>query len=305
MLWDGGSMKYNKIGLLNDFRCKMEPHINTLLKDPSDVKLKAKKINPLVTEYRNNYLSHIYDMALHESWSAQELVNQVLLVNYIYIIVMLESRNSVWLYDYMAFSRRIGELWEPFCKIAFFNPIKSLTEFKPMAFEQLKTQIQKNAVNFINSLLIIENSKEKLINYYNAPWGLIDSEHVKLELDLHFIQDGRYYNCDFKSGFSSNEKGNTNRLLLVGSIYSMIGPEYKNILFVRQNEEDNNHYLMTLKESPYWNVYCADECYLKIKEFTGVDLRTWMDQNMNWKEDISKDLYDYLIEQDLFKYLTW
>ena len=39
------------------------------------------------------------------------------MITYACYVVMLESRNEVWPYDYMAFSRRVGELWEPFCKL--------------------------------------------------------------------------------------------------------------------------------------------------------------------------------------------
>lgn len=36
------------------------------------------------------------------------------------------------------------------------------------------------------------------------------------------------------------------------------------ILFVRQPEEQNNHYLQTLKNSGYWDVYCAQDTYQAI-----------------------------------------
>ena len=68
-----------------------------------------------------------------------------------------------------------------------------------------------------------------------------------LECDLHFTDGTTKYIVDFKSGFGSNEKGNTNRLLLVGSIYQNIETEnYKCLIFVRSTE--NNHYLTTLQK---------------------------------------------------------
>ena len=124
-------------------------------------------------------------------------------------------------------------------------------------------------------------------------------------MDLHFEQAGIHYNCDFKSGFSSNEKGNTNRLLLVASIYNSLGDIEKTLLFVRQSEDENNHYLQTLKNSPYWDVYCADDCYAAIKSFTGFDIRSWLDSNADWIYDISDELRTHLRENDLLKYLTW
>lgn len=152
---------------------------------------------------------------------------------------------------------------------------------------------------------MLQAQKEELINLYNTPWELLDSGEIRLDLDLHFKFNNIRYNCDFKSGFSSNEKGNTNRLLLVASIYSKINQHGKNILFVRQPEDENNHYLQTLKHSSYWEVFCSNDCYEEIKNFTGYDLRSWLDKNADWENDISKEFKDYLYAQSLIKYLTW
>lgn len=100
-------------------------------------------------------------------------------------------------------------------------------------------------------------------------------------------------------------KGNTNRLLLVASIYNSLGEIEKTILFVRQPEDDNNHYLQTLKNSPYWDVYCANDGYAAMKRFTGFDMREWLDNNVDWKNDISSELREHLEKNDLLRYLTW
>ena len=136
-------------------------------------------------------------------------------------------------------------------------------------------------------------------------WLLIDSGNINLSLDLHFKQDGIYYDVDYKSGFGSNEKGNTNRLLQVASIYNAFFPNHKNLIFVRQPEEENNHYLQTLKNSPYWQVFCANEAYEAITHFTGFDLKKWMNDNMDWLNDVSASFKEYLIQNELVKYLTW
>ena len=124
-------------------------------------------------------------------------------------------------------------------------------------------------------------------------------------MDLHFEQDGIHYNCDFKSGFSSNEKGNVNRLLLVGCIYKRLIKNEKTLLFVRQKESQNNNYFKTLKQSDYWECYCEDECYKMIEKYTGFNLREWINNNIAWEDDISKELKEHLIKNDLLKYLTW
>ena len=179
----------------------------------------------------------------------------------------------------MAFSRRIGELWEPFCKLPFFYPVNELKIIDVPAFQEIQDKIQKDAITFIESLALDEKTKKELKEKYEIPWTMVDSGGINLNLDLHFEQNKIHYNCDFKSGFSSNEKGNTNRLLLVASIFKSLGQ--------------------------LWDIYCADECYNAIKNFTGFNIREWLDKNADWKCDISGTFKKHLEENDLLKYLTW
>lgn len=266
---------------------------------------KASEINKSIKNYRNEKLSLILRKSRSEKWDNERILNEIMCMTYASYIAMLEYRNKVWPYEYMAFARRIGELWEPFCRLPFEYPIKTLRIIEPPKFEDVQSGIQKNATDYINSLQLADDIKKELKRHYSIPWTMVDSGGIKLALDLHFEQNGIHYNCDFKSGFSSNEKGNTNRLLLVASIYNSLGAGEKTLLFVRQNEDENNHYLQTLKNSPYWDVYCANDCYEAIKSFTGFDLRNWLDVNADWKKDISADFKQHLQANDLLKYLTW
>ncbi len=266
---------------------------------------KASEINKQIKAYREKKLAVIKRQALSEKWENERLLNEILYVTYVSYIVMLEYRNKVWPYEYMAFARRIGELWEPFCKLVFEYPVKELHIIEPPDFKQVQCSIKKSATEYIDSLEVSEDIKIELKRHYSIPWAMVDSGGIKLALDLHFEQAGIHYNCDFKSGFSSNEKGNTNRLLLVASIYNSLGEIEKTLLFVRQNEDENNQYLQTLKNSPYWDVYCADDCYAAIKSFTGFDIRSWLDKNVDWERDISRELRTHLQLNDLLKYLTW
>ena len=265
----------------------------------------ASEINKCIKEYREQEIKRIETIAKTDAWNNQTLLNEILMLTYASYIVMLEYRNKVWEYEYMAFARRIGELWEPFCKLAFDFPVKALSIIDPPNFDEVQTKIKSNAAEYIDSLDLSREIKEELKRHYDIPWTMVDSGGIKLGLDLHFEQDGIHYNCDFKSGFSSNEKGNTNRLLLVASIYNSLGEIEKTILFVRQPEDDNNHYLQTLKNSPYWDVYCANDSYAAMREFTGFDMRKWLDENADWQNDISEELKQHLQENDLLKYLTW
>lgn len=266
---------------------------------------KTSDINKRIKKYREQEIKRIKAVSKKNSWDSQSILNEILIITYASYVVMLECRNKVWEYDYMAFARRIGELWEPFCKLAFDYPVKTLTLIDPPKFEEVQTQIRQSATEYIDSLDLGVEIKDELKRHYDIPWSLVDSGGIKLSLDLHFEQKGIHYNCDFKSGFSSNEKGNTNRLLLVASIYNSLGDIERTILFVRQPEDENNHYLQTLKNSPYWEVYCADDSYAAMKEFTGFDMRKWLDDNADWQNDISKELKDHLVKNDLLKYLTW
>lgn len=263
----------------------------------------ASAINQFINDIRDN---SIRSLKAHSNELTQsELLDEILIITYASYIVMLDARNSVWPYEYMAFARRIGELWEPFCKLPFEYPIKKLTIISPPDFNKVQDTIKKDATNYIDSLKLDQETKDELKRHYAIPWTMVDSGGIKLGLDLHFEHDGIHYNCDFKSGFSSNEKGNTNRLLLVASIYNSLGEIEKTILFVRQPEDDNNHYLQTLKNSPYWDVYCANDGYAAMKRFTGFDMREWLDNNVDWENDISSELREHLEKNDLLRYLTW
>lgn len=296
-------MKHPKEDWIGFFSQKVSEEKTLICSRHTDYKKQTSEINKYINEIREESIAYLKSHC--EGMTQYDFLDEILTITYASYIVMLDARNSVWPYDYMTFSRRIGELWEPFCKLPFEYPIKNLKIIEPPSFQVVQNQIRKNAADYIDSLDVDDETKAELKFHYSIPWTLVDSGGIKLNLDLHFEQDGIHYNCDFKSGFSSNEKGNTNRLLLVASIYNFLGEIEKTLLFVRQSEDENNHYLQTLKNSPYWDVYCADNCYSAMKDFTGFDMRDWLNENVDWKNDISTELRDHLERNDLLKYLTW
>ena len=289
---------------INFFRNNANRDLEDIINSSNNYKDRARKINKKIKKDRDLIIQELKEQMAEKNQN-EELLSMILMITYTSNIVMLESRNKMWKYEYMSFARRIGELWEPFCKLPFEYPIKKLDIIEPPNFANVQNQIQKSAIDYINGLELSEEVKKELIRHFEIPWSMLDSGGIKLSLDLHFEQNNIHYNCDFKSGFSSNEKGNTNRLLLVASIYNSLGDTEKTILFVRQSEDENNHYLITLKNSPYWKVYCANDCYEAMKQFTGFDLRKWIDINIDWKNDISKEFKEHLLKNDLLKYLTW
>jgi hypothetical protein len=222
-------------------------------------------------------------------------------------VVMIESRNAQWQYDYMAFSRRVGELWEPFCTKCFDFPVREdVNLYVPPLFDDVRQRLANEVRAFIAGLKISDKEKESLLKYYDQVWQLVTSGEINLALDLHIAIGETRYVVDFKSGFGSNEKGNTNRLLLVASVYKNIEREnYRCLLLVRSQEDENNHYLQTLKNSGLWEVYCGQAAYTQVRELSGFDLGQWIKDNIAWDEDLDKPTYDYLRASDLVKYLIW
>ena len=298
-------MKKTKQEWISEFRNVGEVTISDLIISESNKKSNSEIVNKKIKNFKESQIKQVLELSQTYSWSNETILNEILTITYASYIAMLEYRHRVWEYEYMAFARRIGELWEPFCKLPFFYPIKPLTIIDPPNFEDVQSKLKQDAIDYINSLDIEDETKKELKIYYGIPWTMVDSGGIKLSLDLHFEQNEMHYNCDFKSGFSSNEKGNTNRLLLVASIYNSLGKFEKTILFVRQPEDDNNHYLQKLKNSPYWDVYCSDDCYSAMEHFTGFNLREWLDNNMDWENDICTDFKQHLQSNDLIKHLTW
>ena len=270
-------------------------------------KKRAAAINQSLAQERASIDSVLTQTAAKENWPISDHLRAKLLLMHCINVAMLESRNSVWPYEYMAFSRRIGELWEPFVTTCFELPVdENVTLFVPPLFDEIRERLTNEVRDFILQLSINGKDKEALLAYYDQVWQLVTSGDIKLELDLHFIKDGVRHVVDCKSGFGSNEKGNTNRLLLVASIYRNVEPEdYRCMLFVRSSEGENNHYLQTLKNSGLWEVYCGAETYPKVLEFSGFDLGEWIATNVDWEHDVEPSFHQHLRDNDLTGYLTW
>jgi hypothetical protein len=295
----------DKAGLLQYFRNRSNEFLAEVNSDfgNTEYKKKAKKLNTLLVRARTTLIEIIEQKARNENWSNQEILECVLMVTYCNYVVMLEVRHSVWSYEYMAFSRRIGELWEPFCKLAFEYPINDLELFVPPLFSDVKKMLADEIEQYINGLILTDEEKEQLIKYYNKVWSLVMSGEIQLELDLHFFFEGKKYVVDFKSGFGSNEKGNTNRLLLVASVYQNLEDDYEPLIFVRAAE--NNNYFNTLKNSGIWSAFSGEDTYVELQRYSGYDIRTWINENINWTEDLNDNFVTHLEENDLLQYLTW
>lgn len=300
------NIRNKKKELLTYFRSRANEILSDLSLEFSsaDYKKKASALNKAIIQSRDNLLEILNEKARAEQWTNSEILECVLMITYTNDVVMLESRNSIWEYDYMAFSRRVGELWEPFCKLCFKFPSTKISSFVPPLFSEVKENLTTEITTYIDDLNIQIKEKAQLKRYYDKVWSLVTSGEIQLECDLHFTDGKTKYIVDFKSGFGSNEKGNTNRLLLVGSIYQNIETEnYKCLIFVRST--DNNHYLKTLQDSGVWETSCGVDTYSKIHLYTGFNIHNWIENNIDWIKDFNHQMKDTITRNNLQNYLIW
>lgn len=298
-------LKNNKDEVLQYFRNRADELLSDIRVSygSTQYKQQASAINKALVESKEKLITTLLQQAEREGWNNQEKLNCILMITYANYIVMLESRNAVWPYEYMTFSRRIGELWEPFCKLCFLYPINNISLFIPPLFAEVKQKLSNEIENYIVTLNIADDQKKQLLKYYNKVWGLVTSGEIKLELDLHFISNNQKFVVDFKSGFGSNEKGNTNRLLLVASVYKNMEENYNCIIFVRS--ADNNHYFQTLKNSDIWAAYSGNEAYDKMYQYSGFNIKQWIDRNISWGNDFNSETIEFIKKNNLDQYLIW
>jgi len=291
--------------ILNYFRTKANIPLKNILKEKKR-ETKSKLMNNEVKTIAEALISKLLFLAKSEKWDNSLFLNNILIVYYCSYVVMIEYRNKVWSYEYMAFSRRIGELWELFCELLWkYNINEDIKLFYPPMFKDIKKKLEEGINEFIDKLKITSEGKGELLGYYGEMWKLVTSGEINMKLDVHFEYKNKKYVTDLKSGFSSNEKGNTNRLLLVASIYKLLKDDYECLIFVRSSEDETNHYLQTLKNSGNWQVYCGDHAYVKMKEFTGFDIKDWINKNVDWKNDFDKETIEFFEKNKLDIYLKW
>lgn len=297
----------NKATLLQYFRERGNERLAGLRSQIGSKNYKelAAGINKEIVRSLDSFVEAITSKAKKDRWDDDMVLRSLLTSTYCAHVAMLDLRNEVWKYEYMAFSRRIGELWEQFVHIPFSHSVTEIHPFVPPLFSDVRADLNREIALFIRDLPLSKDQKDDLLQYYEKVWQLVDSGEISLQLDLHAEIGTRKVNIDFKSGFGSNEKGNTNRLLMVATIYRNLEDNYDNVLLVRAREDRNNHYFQTLKHSKVWNAYCGDEAYEKIGQYTGFDLKTWINENIDWEKDLLPATVTHFRTNNLLQYLEW
>ncbi len=213
---------------------------------------------------------------------------------YSYIVSILETRHKIKPYNDIEFSRRIGELWESFCKLSLNNPFSTIRTIKPVELSLFYKKLK-------NDLSFIEKKENETFNLLKDLLG-----DINLTLDYHGKNNNQELVIDFKSGFGSNEKGNTQRILQVGKIYKYINKEVDLNIIVRQANENNN-YLKKIEGSGIWNVLKGEEGYKFLGKISGCDINTFVKNDINFERDFDSDIYKdiggYVTNRD--RYLNW
>ena len=238
-------------------------------------------------------------------WNPEQKLSGLLAATYSGQVAMLELRNEIRPYEYMDFSRRVGELWEDFIRLVFDHAPSKLGYFVPPLFSGVRTRLRQEINDHINALTLSAAEKAELLAYYDKVWVMVDAGEINLELDLHCVANGERINIDLKSGFGSNEKGNTNRLLMVATIYKNLPEPYRNFLLVRTPDDANNNYFRILKSSGVWEAFCGSDAYAQVRSLTGFDIAAWIAQNISWKMDLSTSCLEHLQRSRLDVYLIW
>jgi hypothetical protein len=100
------NLRNNKAELLAYFRNRANEIVSELALQYSaaDYKKRASALNKAIIQSKENLLLIVEETARAQHWTNNDILECVLMITYTNDVVMLESRNAVWEYDYMAFS---------------------------------------------------------------------------------------------------------------------------------------------------------------------------------------------------------
>ncbi|WP_117195243.1 hypothetical protein [Rhizobium terrae] len=271
-----------------EFQRLVSEPVERIAKQKDNLRKKAKAVNTIVADARAVIESKLGATNLSKQ-------DELIILEYCTTVANLEYRNKVWPYEYMALSRRMGELWERFCKSAWENPARpgvkrvgapNFTEVMANIHRRVEPSVPKGIKDDFNNLI-----------------GLIDP--INMREDEVFERDGKLCVIDFKSGFGSNEKGNTLRLLAVGRAYKLYDPEVSLMFLVRQKQ--NNNYLNRIRSSKLWEVHTGADAYEKIDELTGSNISKLRGEMIDFQNDLTGEFWGSLGSEidEVRKYFDW
>ncbi len=60
-----------------------------------------------------------------------------------------------------------------------------------------------------------------------------------------------------------------------------------------------------MKNSGIWNAFSGEDTYIELHRYSGYDIKNWVNENINWIEDLNHEFVVFLQKQNLLQYLTW
>lgn len=278
--------------LLDSFHTKLREPVHEISTSELTREKKAQAVNALAGIIRNHLAEAVLGLP------KEERPNYSLLLQYCFSVASLEYRNKVWPYEYMAFSRRVGELWEGFCSAAWDCPARpEVKRIQAPDFCAVRDSLSER----IRLNIGTHAKREELISDIDTLFDIIGD--INMKEDEVFSVDNTPHVIDFKSGFGSNEKGNMLRLQTVGRAYRIWNHQTRLMLLVRQ--EVNNNYLRVLRRSGLWEVHTGDLAYDQIAELTGADIQEVRRLVIDWPNDLSEVFYEHIKHAGLTGYLSW
>lgn len=282
-----------KAEIFNYFHSNLRNTTLTIQNSSADRGVKSKKINQAVESIKNQL-----GPVLVNKYPELNRPKLYMLLQYCYTVMSFEYRNIVWPYEYMAFSRRNGELWERFCKAAWdHSELPNLYRIDAPLFSDVRDNFRARIMNYTNGLV----TQNEISNEVSSIFELVGE--INMVEDEMFNLNSRNHIIDFKSGFGSNEKGNTLRLIAVGRAYKHWDPNVNLLFLVRQNE--NNNYLETIRRSNLWAVHCGDDAYSKVDELTNAGICEVRREAIDFRNDLSEGFWAYLVQNNIQHYLDW
>ncbi|HVH36279.1 MAG TPA: hypothetical protein VM847_19435, partial [Tahibacter sp.] len=128
-----------KNDILTTYKERLTPAVATISAGTDGHQAKAKQVNSCVNQTHEEHRARIEQSGA----DPHNIQQQLLVLQYCTSVASLEYRHQVWPYEYMALSRRVGELWERFCSAAWDSPSRpAVTRTDPPKFAEVERSIR-------------------------------------------------------------------------------------------------------------------------------------------------------------------
>ena len=223
------------------------------------------------------------------------------ILRYCHAVVSLEYRHRVWPYNLIDLARRVGELWEAMCVLAWERSLCEDVEIieKPPEFANVRTEFLSNLWDRLRHHPDVDDIVESVDGFTER------MDDISMKSDKLFLKAGVPHVIDFKFRFKPNEKGNRNRLSEVAWAYRKW--DARSVMIIAVCQTDNNAYLDSLGRGGGWDIVTGRAAYERIGQLTGVDVLPLLDDTVDFRSDLSKEFLAYTDAHDdnMSCYLDW